>query len=159
MKYRLKQLRRALGLTQREFGEKVGMSDVAISYMESGRTAISKQNIHLICLTFGIREEWLEKGSGDMLDDEASLTEYERRLLALFRKLSPGAQEAFIEYVEKLVALATNEAGLLRKSLEAQKQALERTTLPLEAPRETKRQKSTDEGKGERRGDTSKKPI
>jgi transcriptional regulator with XRE-family HTH domain len=104
MKYRLKQLRRALGLTQREFGERVGMSDVAISYMESGRTAISKQNIHLICLTFGIREEWLENGSGDMLDDEASLTEYERRVLNLYRQLSPLARKMLIEYAEKILA-------------------------------------------------------
>jgi transcriptional regulator with XRE-family HTH domain len=104
MKYRLKQLRKALGLTQREFGERVGMSDVAISYMESGRTAISKQNIHLICLTFGIREEWLKNGSGDMLDDEASLTEYERRVLNLYRQLSPLARKMFIEYAEKLLA-------------------------------------------------------
>jgi transcriptional regulator with XRE-family HTH domain len=104
MKYRLKQLRRALGLTQREFGEKVGMSDVAISYMESGRTAISRQNIHLICLTFGIREEWLEHGSGDMLDDEASLTEYERRILNLYRRLSPLARKMLLEYAEKLVS-------------------------------------------------------
>ncbi|GHV90410.1 hypothetical protein AGMMS50268_09130 [Spirochaetia bacterium] len=109
MKYRLKQLRRALGLTQREFGEKVGMSDVAISYMESGRTAISKQNTHLICLTFGIREEWLEKGSGDMLDTEASLTNYERQILNLYRRLSSLAQEMLIEYAEKL---ASDEATL-----------------------------------------------
>jgi transcriptional regulator with XRE-family HTH domain len=126
MRYRLKQLRRALGLTQREFGERVGMSDVAISYMESGRTAISKQNIHLICLTFGIREEWLKNGSGDMLDDEASLTEYERRVLNIYRQLSPLAQKMFIEYAEKLLA----DERVIRgesppESLEAGKKAAE----------------------------------
>jgi transcriptional regulator with XRE-family HTH domain len=131
MKYRLKHLRKALGLTQREFGEEVGMSDVAISYMESGRTALSKQNIHLICLTFGIREEWLENGSGDMLDDEASLTEYERQILNLYRRLSPIARKMLIEYAEKLIA---DEKALRGESLEAQKQAPRGMTQPQEAP-------------------------
>jgi transcriptional regulator with XRE-family HTH domain len=104
MKERLKQLRKSLGLTQGELGKKIGMSDVAISYMESGRTALSKQNIRLICLTFGVREEWLENGEGDMMDDEALLSEKEKRLLELFRKLSPKAQVMIIEYVEKLLS-------------------------------------------------------
>jgi transcriptional regulator with XRE-family HTH domain len=103
MKNRLKKLRKSLGLTQGEFGKKIGMSDVAISYMESGRTALSKQNVYLICLTFGVREEWLEKGEGDMIDDEAALSDWEKRLLDLFRKMSPRAQDLFIGYAKKLI--------------------------------------------------------
>jgi transcriptional regulator with XRE-family HTH domain len=105
MKERLKRLRKSLDLTQGEFGKKIGVSDVAISYMESGRTALSKQNIRLICLTFGVREDWLEKGIGDMVDDEAQLSEEEHRLLELFRKLSPQAQNSFIEYVNEKLEL------------------------------------------------------
>jgi transcriptional regulator with XRE-family HTH domain len=104
MKDRLKQLRKNLKLTQGEFGKKIGMSDVAISYMESGRTALSRQNIRLICLTFGVREEWLEKGEGDMMDDEAQLSDQERQLLAFFRELSPLARKMLLEYAEKLVS-------------------------------------------------------
>jgi transcriptional regulator with XRE-family HTH domain len=145
MKYRLKQLRKALGLTQREFGEKIGMSDVAISYMESGRTAISKQNIHLICLTFGIREKWLENGSGDMLDDEASLTEYERQILNLYRRLSPLARKMLIEYAEKLLA---DEQALRGESPEGSKQAPGGTTQPVEDPQEAKPALDTEKGEG-----------
>ena len=104
MKDRLKILRKSLDLTQGEFGEKIGMSDVAISHMESGRNAISDQNAKLISLTFGCREEWLKEGTGDMMDDESLLSERERRLLGLFRKLSPRAREMLIEYAEKLIS-------------------------------------------------------
>jgi transcriptional regulator with XRE-family HTH domain len=104
MKERLKKLRKTLGITQGEFGKKIGMSDVAISYMESGRTALSKQNIRLICLTFGVREDWLENGNGDMMNDEAVLSDKERRLLALFRQLSPRAREILIEYAENILS-------------------------------------------------------
>jgi transcriptional regulator with XRE-family HTH domain len=104
MKYRLKQLRKALGLTQMEFGKEIGVSDVAVSYMESGRTAISDQNLHLICLTFKVREAWLRDGVGVMVDEEAILAVDEKQLLDLFRKMSPSAQRLFIEYAEKLIS-------------------------------------------------------
>jgi transcriptional regulator with XRE-family HTH domain len=102
MKERLKQLRKFLGLTQGEFGEKIGMTDASVSHMELGRTALSDQNIKLICLTFGARVEWLRAGEGDMMDDEALLSDKEKRLLVLFRRLSPRAREMLIEYAEKL---------------------------------------------------------
>jgi transcriptional regulator with XRE-family HTH domain len=146
MRERLKKLRKTLGLTQGEFGKKIGMSDVAISYMESGRTALSEQNIRLICLTFGARAEWLRDGTGDMMDEEAQLSDYEKRLLGLFRRLSPGAQEAFVEYVEKLVALATDDAVLCGKVLEALKQAPGGTTTPIEAPQRGEGQEGTETG-------------
>jgi transcriptional regulator with XRE-family HTH domain len=109
MKDRLKQLRKTLGLTQGEFGEKIGMTDASVSHMESGRTAFSDQNVKLVCLTFGVNEEWLRKGKGEMLNDEALLSERERYLLEQFRKLSPKAQVMVVEYTEKLLA---DERGL-----------------------------------------------
>jgi len=104
MKERLREIRKALGLSQAEFGKKIGMSNVAVSYMELGRTALSEQNIHLICLTFGVREEWFRSGLGDMLDEEARLSAGEKRLLEVFRQLSPIARRMLIEYGEKLAA-------------------------------------------------------
>jgi transcriptional regulator with XRE-family HTH domain len=104
MKERLKEFRKSLGLTQGAFGKKIGMSDVAISHMESGRTAISEQNLHLICLTFGLREDWLRTGEGAMKDEEAEISAYENRLLDIFRKLSPMAQDILLEHGENLVS-------------------------------------------------------
>jgi transcriptional regulator with XRE-family HTH domain len=146
MKYRLVQLRKSLGLTQGEFGRMVNLTDPMISLYESGKRIPNNRVIQLICTTFNIREEWLREGKGRMKDEEAQLSDYEKRLLALFRRLSPGAQEAFIEYVEKLVALATNEAVLCGEALEALKQPLRGTTRPPEAPQEAKRHESTGKG-------------
>jgi len=104
MKGRLKELRKYLKLTQGEFGKRIGVSDVAVSYMESGRTAISDQNLYLICLTFGANEEWLRNGEGDMINSESQYTETEKRLLGLFGQLSIRAQDMVIGYAEKLLA-------------------------------------------------------
>jgi transcriptional regulator with XRE-family HTH domain len=132
VKERLKQLRKSLKLTQGEFGKKIGMSDVAISYMESGRTSMSKQNIRLICLTFGVNEEWLENGTGEMIDTAAALTDYQKRLLDLFYRLSPTAQKMLIEYAEKLV----KDEEALRAP---EKQATGSATSALDEPDREKR--------------------
>jgi hypothetical protein len=84
------------------------MTDASISHMEYGRTALSNQNIQLICLTFGVNEKWLREGKGDMMDDDAQLSNQERQLLAFFRELSPLARKMLIEYAEKLVSNVHN---------------------------------------------------
>jgi transcriptional regulator with XRE-family HTH domain len=145
---RVNELRKNLGLKQVEFAEKLGLTSAAISAIELDKAPLTEANIRLICFTFKVNEEWLREGKGEMLDEEAMLSEWEKRLLELFRKLSPGSQKDFIEYVEKLVALATNEAGLRGGSPEAPKQAPEGVTQPLEALQEAKGQKVTDDGKG-----------
>jgi transcriptional regulator with XRE-family HTH domain len=104
MKERLKRLRKFLGLTQGDFGKRIGMADTSISHMEAGRPPVNDQNLKLICLTFGVREAWLRDGTGEMMDDEALLSDQERQLLDLFRQLSPKARVIVIEYVEKVIS-------------------------------------------------------
>jgi len=118
MRDRLKELRKALGLTQGKFGEEIGMTDASISHMESGRTAMSEQNILLICLKFKINEEWFRYGTGEMMTPEATEVkpgEEGERLMILFEKLSPTARQLLIEWAEGLVAkekIALGEAPI-----------------------------------------------
>jgi transcriptional regulator with XRE-family HTH domain len=140
---RIMAIRAHLGLSQSKFAQRIGVTSQLINKIEANKAKLTEVNIHVICLTFGVREEWLREGKGEMMDEEAQLSDYEKRLLKLFRRLSPSAQEAFIEYVEKLVALATNEAVLCGEALKALKQAPGGTTRPLEAPQEAEREEST----------------
>ena len=106
---RISELRKNLKLNQTEFAKKIGVTSQLINMLEAGKTKISETNIRLICLTFGVNETWLRDGTGDMMDEEALYSDREKRLLALFRKLSPRAQDMLIEYAEKLLA---DEAAL-----------------------------------------------
>jgi transcriptional regulator with XRE-family HTH domain len=106
---RIIDLRKNLNLNQVQFAKKIGVTSQLINKIESGASNITEPNIRLICLTFGVHEEWLRHGTGEMLDDEALLSEKEKRLLALFRQLSPRARTMLIEYAEKLIA---DEAAL-----------------------------------------------
>lgn len=63
---RLKSLRKALKLSQAEFGEKLGVSRDVISNFENGRVELKDNFIQLICLKFSINENWLRTGEGDM---------------------------------------------------------------------------------------------
>ena len=76
MKDRIKELRRALDLTQDEFGGRIGITKSSISTMESGRSNPSEQTLRSMCREFGASYVWLTTGEGSMFengDDVAAL--------------------------------------------------------------------------------------
>jgi len=82
---RVKELRLFLGLTQEEFGKKLGVTRSAISYIESGRSNITEHMLFTICLMFDVNKQWLKDGCGDMFISHTireELAGYMGRLLA-----------------------------------------------------------------------------
>lgn len=67
---RIKKVRKALGLTMEEFGEKLGITKASVSRIENGKNGAAEQTIRLICSTFGVNYDWLTKGSGEMFSDD-----------------------------------------------------------------------------------------
>lgn len=78
MNERLKELRKALHLTQKAFAEKIGAKQNTVATYEMGRNNPSDPVIHSICIAFGVNENWLRNGVGDMFVTPAtfSLDEY-----------------------------------------------------------------------------------
>ncbi len=66
MNNRIKQLRQALALSQKEFAQSIGIRQSAISMIENGTMSITDRNINTICLSFGVSESWLRTGEGEM---------------------------------------------------------------------------------------------
>lgn len=66
---RIKKLRKALGLTQQEFADKLGVSRVNIAGYESNTRRPSDAAISLMCREFNVNEAWLRTGDGDMFAD------------------------------------------------------------------------------------------
>ena len=62
---RIKILRTSLRLTQAEFGEKINVADSTITNWEL-RGKIPQSKIVLISRVFGVNQNWLETGDGDM---------------------------------------------------------------------------------------------
>ena len=63
---RIKQLRKALGLTQQEFADRLQIARNNVAGYEIERRSPSDAVITLICREFGCREDWLRAGEGEM---------------------------------------------------------------------------------------------
>jgi len=63
---RIRLLRKDLGLSQKELGDRISLKHGAISRIEQTGVTVTDQNIRLICDTFNVNENWLRTGEGDM---------------------------------------------------------------------------------------------
>lgn len=52
-------LRKLLNLSQKEFGNKIGLLQATISAIELGKSSVTSQHIITICNVFSVNEEWL----------------------------------------------------------------------------------------------------
>lgn len=81
---RIKELRKALGLTLAEFGDRIGISAQSVSRLENSVNNPSDQTILSIVREFGVNEVWLRSGEGER-DKKISRKEeiglYVRKLL------------------------------------------------------------------------------
>ena len=66
MKNRIKQIRKESGLTQVEFGEKIGVKGNTVTNYETGLRNPTDAVLLSICREFNISEEWLRTGNGEM---------------------------------------------------------------------------------------------
>ena len=68
-KNRVKILRKKLKLTQKEFGDAIGVSNSNISNIENGSVNLTDRNIYEICSKFNVNKDWLKHGIGDVYID------------------------------------------------------------------------------------------
>lgn len=113
MNQRIRELRKALGLSGEKFGANLGLTKMAISKMENGRVSISEPNIKLICSTYNVNEAWLRTGEGEMfnetpesiLDDliqQYHLDDMDIRILESFLNLSPENRTVIKDYIKSI---------------------------------------------------------
>lgn len=62
---RIKEIRKAAGLSQSKFGSKLAITDAAVSMVENGKYVPSEQTIRAICSEFNVNRYWLETGEGE----------------------------------------------------------------------------------------------
>lgn len=66
MKNRIRTIRKNAGMTQKQFAERLGISrNTVATYETSSRIPIDAVIVS-ICREFGVREEWLRTGQGDI---------------------------------------------------------------------------------------------
>jgi transcriptional regulator with XRE-family HTH domain len=105
---RIAEIRKKLGLTQSQFAEKIGLKFSAISMIELGKALLTEANIRLICLTFGVNEQWLRTGEGEIFVDNAQ--QDIKELLDIFDRLSPASRKMILDLARTIL---TNEQANL----------------------------------------------
>jgi transcriptional regulator with XRE-family HTH domain len=99
---RLVELRKSLKIKQSEFAQKIGMKQSTLSTLELGNNPVSDRYIKLICLSFGVSEEWLRTGNGNMFKPE-NFPRYDE-LLEIFKSLSDERQMLFLDLERTLLS-------------------------------------------------------
>lgn len=84
-------MRLAKGLTQNEIGAVLGVTGAAYSRWEIGTREIPEIAVLSLCREFGVREEWLREGTGEMY---ATLSR-EEEMGRLVRRLLSGSPASF----------------------------------------------------------------
>jgi bacteriophage CI repressor helix-turn-helix domain len=109
---RIKELRKALGLTQQEFAEKLRIKRNTIAKYETRRGEPIDAVISLICREFNVNESWLRTGEGEMfiqLPKEYQLLEWAGKAL------SSDPDSFKIRFVKMLMSLTEAEWELLER--------------------------------------------
>ena len=83
MEKRIQAARKAKGLTLKQLGDIVGISESAVSNIERGRNKPSGSTLILLCEKLGIDREWLETGEGDMFAPVSEQAETARMIEAI----------------------------------------------------------------------------
>ena len=75
---RIKEVRKNLGLSQKDFAEKIGISQRAVSWGEQPGNNVPDSTIKALCMAFHVNEKWLRESIGDMFvqPDTFSLDEF-----------------------------------------------------------------------------------
>lgn len=124
MNERFRALRKALGLTQGEFGKILGLTTSGVSEIEAGRRNVTEQHLIMLSNYKGrpIDVNWIRTGEGEMflpvleedemalyvselLEDEGDNPLYTiiKEVMHTYSELSPKSQEVIRDAAEKLL--------------------------------------------------------
>lgn len=111
---RVKEIRKELDLTLEKFGEKLGVTKVAISNIEKGNRNLTDQMAKSICREYNANYDYLMYGEGEMFDDlpqtivdelcvQYDLNDFDKALVEMYVSLPAGSRERIKEYMKQLV--------------------------------------------------------
>ena len=119
---RIKVLRKEKNLSMEDFGSVIGMGKSAVSRIENGVNGTTDQTIRSICREFGVNEQWLRTGEGEMLEQtrasvldrlstEYDLSREQRSVIEAFLDLDPQERDVILKYVHNVFDRSTESAA------------------------------------------------
>ena len=113
---RIREVRNTLGLTLEKFGDRLGVTKVAISNIEKGNRNLTEQMTKAICREFNVDYMWLTTGDGEMfIDNDDDFIERIDRIMA-------GEDEARKNLFKFMLELSDDDIAaldrLMKKAIE-----------------------------------------
>ena len=93
---RFKEIRNSLKMKQADFAKEIKLTQGHVSDTENKRKGVSDRVIEIICLKYGVREDWLRNGAGEMY--ERTDTDDYSEISTLIGEKDPKAKQAIIDY-------------------------------------------------------------
>ena len=114
---RIKKLIETIGIKKIDFAKKLNVSQAFVSQLCSGASQPSDRTISDICREFGVSEEWLRTGEGEMFvpmtrDEEIAAfmgdllsgrPDFRSKLISVLARLSPAEWELIEKMVNRLL--------------------------------------------------------
>ena len=100
---RVKEARKALNLSQKDFAKAMCLSNSYIADIENDHRKVNDRIIKLASMIFGINEDWLKSGIGEMF--YKSPDEKITRLVSIFNELPADFQDFVLMHIERLLDL------------------------------------------------------
>lgn len=113
---RIREVRNTLGLTLEKFGDRLGVTKVAVSNIEKGNRNLTEQMTKAICREFNVDYMWLTTGDGEMfIDNDDDFIERIDRIMA-------GEDEARKNLFKFMLELSDDDIAaldrLMKKAIE-----------------------------------------
>lgn len=117
MNERIKNIRKELGLSQKSFGERIGLTRDNIANIEGNRAEIKDVVIKAICKEFDINETWLRTGDGDkykqptdeisdivaeIIHDDSPVRNSIFKIMKAYMQLDDASKEVINKFIEEL---------------------------------------------------------
>ena len=119
MNERIRTIRKTLGLTQGEFGEKIGVKANTITNYESGLRVPMDATIKAICNTYRVNEEWLRNGTGEMFVEMSHKEKTVKFMAEVAMKNGLDPEEGFTaRLIDYLADMSVEEWQVIRNLAE-----------------------------------------
>lgn len=99
---RVREVRKTLHLSQKEFAKRIGLKQTSICDIENGRCNLIERNLIAICNQLNVSREWLETGKGNMFIE---IDKRYNEFFSNYKKLNPNLQDFLLKVAKDLLEL------------------------------------------------------
>ena len=108
MNKRMRNMRKALKLTQQQVADSLGMTNSNISHMERN-APITKQTVLHICCRWNVNYDYLVYGEGPMFNETA---DSQRKFVDAYSQLAPVFQELVRDIIKDIQKAQTTQSSI-----------------------------------------------